>query len=230
MEREEIKENIAKLQEEIAESAKRSGRFPSEIKILAATKTRNIAEIKAALDAGIDLIGENTVQDALDKFEFLPQGIEKHFIGHLQLNKAREAVMLFDLIQSVDTLQLAQELSGRSKELEKETPVLIEVNISDDPDRWGVEPTYLLHFIEKASKLKGIKIKGLMAMPPYSKDPENLRPKFRKVKELSEDLTDMDRVDMEYLSMGISNDFKVAVEAGSNLVRVGSYIFGPRVY
>lgn len=230
MERKEIKKNIARLKKEIVGSAKKSGRSSLEVRILAATKTRNVAEIKAALDEGIDLIGENTVQDALDKFEFLPPDVERHFIGHLQLNKAREAVMLFDLIQSVDTLKLARELSQRSKELRKRPPILIEVNTSDDPKRWGIKPEDLLQVVEEASKLDGIKIQGLMAMPPYCQDPEKLRPQFRKVKELADELTDVDRVEMKYLSMGISNDFKVAIEEGSNLIRIGSYIFGSRDY
>lgn len=227
---EKIEENIARLKDEIAESAQRSGRSLSDIRILAATKTRNVAEIKAALQAGIDLIGENTVQDALDKFEFLPSNLEKHFIGHLQPNKAKEAVMLFDLIQSVDTIQLADQLSQRAQEIGEQLPILIEVNTSQDPDRWGVKPPNIFKTVEKISTLEGVEIKGLMTMPPYREDPEKLRPQFRKIRKLADKLEKEDGIDMKYLSMGISNDFKVAIEEGSNLVRIGSYIFGPREY
>ncbi len=230
MRKEKIRENIARLRDEVAESAQKRGRSLSDIRILAATKTRNISEIKPALEAGMDLIGENTIQDALDKFEFLPSSLEKHFIGHLQPNKAREAVMLFDLIQSVDTIQLAEQLSQRAQEIEKQLPILIEINTSQDSNRWGIKPQDIFETVQKISTLEGLEIEGLMSMPPYHEDPEKLRPQFRKIKELADELEEERGIKIRYLSMGISNDFKVAIEEGSNLVRIGSYIFGSRDY
>lgn len=223
-----IKINVAKLREEIAEVCLKVGRSPEEINILAATKGRNVAEIRKAIEAGIKLSGENTVQEALAKFEFLPSGIEKHFIGHLQKNKAKIALRLFDMIESVDSLELAEELSHESLKLGKRMPILIEVKVTEGAGRWGVRTEELFSLIPEIVKLEGVQFQGLMAMPPYHENPEELRPYFRRMKELADELKDLPGVKLKYLSMGISNDFKVAIEEGSNLIRIGTKIFGPR--
>jgi len=224
-----IKASVTKLREEIARACLKPGCSPEEINILAATKGRNVAEIREAIEAGIKLIGENTVQEALAKFEFLPP-VEKHFIGHLQKNKAKIAVRLFDMIESVDSLELAKELSQESLKLGKRMPILIEVNVTEEAGRWGVRPEELFGLIQEILKLEGLQFEGLMAMPPYHEDPEELRPYFRRMKELADELKDFPSIKMKYLSMGISNDFKVAIEEGSNLIRIGTAIFGLRSY
>lgn len=221
-----IHANLSRLREEIAEACSQAGRSPDEIRILAATKGRNIAEIKAAIEVGITLIGENTVQEALSKFEFLPPNIEKHFIGHLQLNKAKTAVKLFDVIESIDSLELAHEISRAAQKLNKRMPILLQINPSGEATKHGLKPEDLFYITQQMAKLPGIEIKGLMAMMPYQ-EPETLRPYFRQMKSLFEQLKSVPDVEMKHLSMGMSNDFKVAIEEGSNLIRIGTVLFGP---
>lgn len=200
--------------------------MPDEVRILAATKGRNVAEIKAAIEAEIRIIGENTVQEALSKFEFLPPNIEKHFIGHLQLNKVKTAVKLFDVVESVDSLELAHEISKESQKLNKRMPILLQINPAGEAGKHGFKPEELLYIAEQMAKLPDIEIWGLMAIMPYQ-DPETLRPYFRQMKMLFEQLKSTPNVKMNYLSMGMSNDFQIAIEEGANLIRIGTALFGP---
>lgn len=228
-----VAERVRLVREMIAHAAERVGRSPDEIRILAATKGRSVAEILEALRAGIDLIGENTVQEALSKFEFLPKELEKHMIGTLQPNKAKTAVRLFDMIESVDSFELAEEISRQAHRLGKSYPVLIEVNPTGEAAKRGMAPKEVKPFVERLSGLKHVRVEGLMAMMPYD-EPKKLRPYFRRMKELFDGLSERakvygwENVKMCWLSMGMSHDFEVAVEEGANLVRLGTCLFGPR--
>jgi hypothetical protein len=225
----EVSERIRRVQERIAQAAERVGRSPDDIRILAATKGRTVAEILEALQAGIDLIGENTVQEALAKFEFLPKELEKHMIGTLQRGKVKAAVRLFHMIESVNSLELAEEIDQEAAKRNREGPypVLIEVNPAGEETKRGVSPEDVMPLIDEISKLEHIRVEGLMAMMPYD-DPESLRPYFRMMKKLFDSLQGREGIEMRWLSMGMSHDYVIAVEEGANLVRLGTALFGPR--
>ena len=225
----EIRDCVREVRHNIACAAERVGRSPDEIRILAATKGRTVAEILEALQAGIDLIGENTVQEALAKFEFLLREIEKHMIGTLQRGKVKAAVRLFDVIESVNSLELAEEIDREAakRNLEEPYPVLIEVNPAGEATKRGVPPETVESLIDEISKLEHIRVEGLMAMMPYD-EPEKLRPHFREMRELFDLLRGCAGVEMRWLSMGMSHDYVIAVEEGANLVRLGTALFGPR--
>jgi len=223
----EIGNRLFEVRRRIAEAAQRAGRSPDEVRILAATKDRSVAEILEALRAGIDLIGENTVQEALAKFEFLPPNVEKHMIGTLQLNKVKTAIKLFDLIESVDSFELAAEIDRQARRTGRPFPVLIEVNPAGEETKRGLAPERVEELIDQLRTLEYVRVKGLMAMMPYD-DPERLRPHFREMRGLFESLKGREGVEMEWLSMGMSHDYVVAVEEGANLVRLGTCLFGPR--
>jgi len=212
-----IKENIKKIKAEI----------PSHVALMAATKTRTIDEIKQAIDAGITIIGENYVQEAEKKYHELKGKVKFHLIGHLQTNKIKKALKIFDMIQTLDSLKLAEEIE---KTAEKPIDVLIEINIGKELNKTGVMPENTISLIKEISKLKNIKIKGLMAMAPYFDDAEKTRPYFREMKKLFEEIRKLEvqNVEMETLSMGMSDSYKIAIEEGSNMVRLGTIIFGKR--
>jgi pyridoxal phosphate enzyme (YggS family) len=175
-------------------------------------------------------LGENYVQEAQKKIEVLGHEVTWHFIGHLQTNKAKVAAGLFDFIHSVDSLNLAQELGRRAKLRGKVLPVLLEINLAGEVSKFGAQEKEILLLAEKLSEMEGIEVKGLMTMPPFFEDPEASRPYFVELRKLGERLAKekIPRISMEELSMGMSNDFEVAVEEGATLVRVGTAIFGPR--
>ena len=223
-----VEQRIRSVQSEIREAADHAGRDPDEIHILAATKGRNVREIMAAVDAGIDLIGENTVQEALGKFEFLPQNLERHMIGTLQLNKVKPAVRLFDCIQSVTSLDLAQEIDRHARELHAPYPVLIEVNPADEASKRGLSIQDARALASEIRGLDGLRLDGLMAMMPYADEFESLRPHFRAMKGLFDALNEQLNLGMKTLSMGMSHDYRPAVEEGATLVRLGTSLFGPR--
>jgi pyridoxal phosphate enzyme (YggS family) len=185
----EIRDRVREVRHNIAQAAERVGRSPDEIHILAATKGRTVAEILEALQAGVDLIGENTVQEALAKFEFLPKELEKHMIGTLQQGKVKAAVRLFHMIESVNSLKLAEEIDQEAAKLTREGPypVLIEVNPAGEETKRGVPPGDVVPLIDKISRLEHIRVEGLMAMMPYA-EPESLRPYFRMMKKLFDSL------------------------------------------
>ena len=206
-----IKENIADLH------------IPNNVKLVAATKTRSVEEIKQAVEAGVACIGENKVQEAKQKFPFLPQ-VEKHMIGHLQTNKVKSAVELFDMIQSVDSIKLAKEINKRCKAINKVMPVLVEINISDEENKYGIKLCDAEIFINKISQFKNIEVQGLMCMAPFV-EPEETMSYFRKMKSLFDSLGSL-----KWLSMGMSNDYKMAIKEGSNMVRIGTSIFVERSF
>lgn len=225
-----ITENLRRLEERIEKAAIRSGRKKEDITLVVVTKNVEPERMNSAIDAGIKIIGENRIQEAVEKFKFIKKDVEKHLVGHLQTNKVKKALELFDLIQSVDSLHLAQEISKRAKEKGKIAEVLIEVNTSDEPSKYGVRPDGVLDFVEKVSNLENIMIKGLMTVGLLTEDIEKARPCFVKLRNLFESLKSLekDNVEMRYLSMGMSSDFEVAIEEGSNMIRIGTAIFGSR--
>ncbi len=215
-----IVENIKILQAEL----------PSWVTLVVVVKQRTLAEIRQALDAGISVIGENYVQEALTVSEFVRGRAEMHFIGHLQKNKVRQAVKLFDMIETVDSLPLAQEISRRCSEAGKIMPVLIEINSAREEQKSGIFPEQAEELVRNISCLNGIKIVGLMTMGPYSADPEDLRPAFITTGKLFQRLKALNipGTEMKYLSMGMSSSYRIAIEEGANMVRIGTKIFGER--
>ena len=217
--------------------------IPSNVRIIAAAKTRTTREIEEIIDAGITDIGENYVQEAEDVIKSLePAKVKKinwHMIGHLQKNKINKAIPIFDLIQTVDSLKLAQEIDKRVRKSGKEfISVLLEINIGSEFSKYGIRPaehqdfeTYMEELAMEVSLLPHIRLEGLMTMGPLTGDPENVRPYFKSVKKIFDNLTrlDLNRVNMKYLSMGMTNSYKVAIEEGANVVRIGTAIFGPRI-
>ncbi|HET6363532.1 MAG TPA: YggS family pyridoxal phosphate-dependent enzyme [Nitrospirota bacterium] len=225
-----IADNLKTVTDRIASAAKSSGRDLSSVKLVVVTKTVGVDRIREAVDAGASILGENRVQEAKEKIEKLGPIASWHLIGHLQTNKAKYAVKLFYLIHSVDSLELAKEIDKQAAKIGKVQDVLIEVSISGEASKAGVAPENAAALIKDAVKLKNISIKGLMTIPPFSDNPEDSRPYFKKLRELSESVEreNIPGVSMKELSMGMSGDFEVAIEEGSTMVRVGTAIFGKR--
>lgn len=225
-----IAENIARVRERMAAAARRAGRSPERIRLVAVSKTVDLERIRQAIEAGVESLGENYVQEAQKKIEALGHRVAWHFIGHLQSNKAKVAVRLFDFVHSVDTLKLAEELNRVALPQEKVLPVLLQVNLAREESKFGTTETEVIRLLEPFSKLRGVSVKGLMAMPPFFEDSEESRPYFRALKKLAESIAQqkIPGILMEELSMGMSNDFEVAIEEGATLIRVGTAIFGPR--
>ena len=216
-----IKENIAEVRNEIAEACKRAGRSPDSVKLLVATKYADASMIRQVVEAGVTLIGENRVNEAHEKFSRLNgliKGVEKHFIGTVQRNKARRIVELFDVVESIDSLKVARTLNERAYEQGKVLPVFMEINIAGEESKSGIAPEEADGFYSKLLRMTNLKIKGLMTLAPLT-EPENTRKYFRRMKQLA------DKLALPELSMGMSNDFRIAVEEGSTLVRVGRLIF-----
>jgi hypothetical protein len=204
---------------------------PAHVTVLAATKGRRPTEIRAAIAAGISHVGENYVQEALAKRPLVPEPVTWHMIGHLQRNKAKKALEVFDWLQTLDSLRLAGRLERLLAQAEKTLPVLIEVNIGREPQKAGVLPEELPDFLQELSRFPHLQVRGLMAIPPLPEKPEDSRPHFREMRRLFEDLSreEIPGVRMEVLSMGMSVDWEVAVEEGATMIRLGTALFGPRV-
>jgi pyridoxal phosphate enzyme (YggS family) len=225
-----ITENIANIKRRIAIACARCGRDPHSVKLMAVTKTVAPERILQAVEAGITLLGENYIQEAKDKITAITASAEWHFIGHLQTNKAKYAVHLFDYIHSVDRWELAQELDKRAGLANHHLNILIEVNVSGEQTKNGVPAAQALSLIEQVAPLSHLTIRGLMTMAPYSDNPENSRPCFAALRKLKNEIAAqaIPRVQMEELSMGMTDDFAVAIEEGSTIVRIGRAIFGER--
>jgi pyridoxal phosphate enzyme (YggS family) len=222
--------NLNRVQERVAAAARRAGRSPEEIRLVAVSKTVGAERVREAMTAGVKILGENYVQEAQKKIEAIGHGIAWHFIGHLQTNKAKVAARLFDLIHSVDSLSLAEELDKAAKKQGRILPVLLQISLSEETTKFGAKEREIFRMAESLATMEGIRVEGLMTMPPYFEDPEAARPYFGALRELSERLArqKIPRILMKELSMGMSNDFEVAIEEGATLVRVGTAIFGPR--
>jgi PLP dependent protein len=204
--------------------------LPDHVEIVAAAKSRSTQEIREAVEAGIRIVGQNYVQEAEEAFRALGRRIRWHFIGHLQKNKVKKAVQIFDMIETVDSLDLAEEIAKRAGAAGKIMPVLIEVNSGREPQKFGVLPEDVEDMAQRFSEIQNIRVQGLMTMGPFSGDPEEARPYFIKTKALFDRLKELNlpKVEMSYLSMGMTNSYLVAVQEGANLVRIGTKIFGPR--
>jgi PLP dependent protein len=217
-----IRANLGRVQEAVARACARAGRSPDHVLLIAVSKTMDVERVRLAIAAGVAALGENRVQEAKEKIEALGRPVPWHLIGSLQTNKARDAARLFDWIHSVDRLELAQELSRRAHGAERTLNVLLQVNLGDEPQKGGVAPAELKRLHELVAALPNLKVRGLMAIPPATEQPEQARPFFRQLRELREQLG------LEHCSMGMSADFEVAIEEGATMVRVGTAIFGPR--
>ena len=228
-----IRENIAAVEEQIRTNAICAGRNPEEVRLIAVTKTRSIDEINEAVAAGATDIGENKVQEILDKFGRIQGTVRWHMIGHLQTNKVKYIIDKVDLIHSVDSLHLAEEIDRRAAQKNKTMDILIQVNSAEEESKFGIgtEETeqLLMSILERCEQ---VRVHGLMCIAPYAEQPEDVAVYFREVKALYDRFAEIShpRLQMQYLSMGMSHDFGVAIREGSNLVRVGTAIFGPRDY
>jgi pyridoxal phosphate enzyme (YggS family) len=233
-----IKENLLRVMERIEKAARKVGRDANEIKLVAVSKTVETARVKEAIEAGVSILGENYVQEARKKIEEIgrPACTERfgegrlvcwHFIGHLQSNKARYAVQLFDVIHSLDSIPLAEELDRRAEQADRVIKVMIEVNLSKEATKFGTDEEKVMSLAEKIQSLKHLILEGLMTMPPYFDSPEMSRPYYIALRELKERMVKAG-IPMKELSMGMSNDFEIAIEERATYVRVGTAIFGPR--
>jgi PLP dependent protein len=231
-----LSERLAFINQQIASACKRAGRSVSEVTIVGASKTVAPTIIRSAIDSGLRVLGENRIQEAAPKIaelrnEISQHHVQWHLIGHLQSNKARRAVELFDVIQSVDSLKLAERLDNIVGELGKRLPVMIEVNLGGEASKSGVVSGEVLSLCEQTDKFGNLELRGLMAVPPLLEDPQEMRPFFRRLRELRDQALRSGIVGGHFreLSMGMSNDFEVAIEEGATFVRIGTAIFGPRV-
>jgi pyridoxal phosphate enzyme (YggS family) len=228
-----LEENLKVIRHNIADAAIKSGRMPQDITLLAATKTVPAEIINHGIELGIDHIGENKVQELCEKYDrYQLENCSLHFIGHLQTNKVRNIIGKVGMIQSVDSVKLASEISRLSLLKSVTTDVLIEVNVGREPNKSGVLPEKLLELLCEISQLPAIHIRGLMSIPPVNADMDETMGYFFNISQYSVDIKKkkLDNVRMDYLSMGMSADYVQAILAGANLVRVGSALFGPRIY
>jgi pyridoxal phosphate enzyme (YggS family) len=229
-----IAQNLACIRERVAAAARRAGRSPEEITLMAVSKTHPPERIREAYLAGQRIFGENRVQEFAQKHEALTDlaGAEFHLIGHLQSNKARSAAELFASVDSVDSLRLADRLNQAAIRLEKRLPVLIEINVGGEAQKSGLAPCSpeLEELLQAAPQLEALEFRGLMTVPPFTEDPEGSRPYFRMLHDIRHDLAarKLTGIALDVLSMGMSHDFEVAIEEGSTSVRVGTAIFGTR--
>ncbi len=223
----EIRENYIRVMERIEKAARRAGRDPKEINLVAVSKTVEAARIKEAIEAGVSILGENYVQEAQKKIEEIGRPVAWHFIGHLQSNKAKYAIRLFEMIHSLDSLPLAEELNRRAEQGGQVAKVMIEVNISGEATKFGTDEEKVFSIARGILNLNHLSLEGLMTMPPYFDSPEMSRPYYIKLRELKEKMI-REGIPLKELSMGMSNDFEIAIEEGATYVRVGTAIFGER--
>ena len=222
-----IKENLLRVMERIERAARKVGRDPEEIKLVAVSKTVETARIKEAIEAGVAILGENYVQEAQKKIEEIGRPVSWHFIGHLQSNKAKYAIRLFDMIHSLDSISLAEELNRKAEQADLVIKVMIEVNLSKEATKFGTDEEMVLNLAKRIQNLSHLSLEGLMTMPPYFDSPEMSRPYYIVLRELKERMV-KEGIPMKELSMGMSNDFEIAIEEGATYVRVGTAIFGQR--
>ncbi|RDU23169.1 YggS family pyridoxal phosphate-dependent enzyme [Anaerosacchariphilus polymeriproducens] len=227
-----VTENLKTVHERIFEACSKSSRNPDEVTLIAVSKTKPVEMLQEAYDAGIRCFGENKVQEIMDKYEVLPKDIRWHMIGHLQRNKVKYIVDKVDLIHSVDSLKLAQEINKEALKKQVIVSILIEVNVAKEDSKFGTTLETCIELVQEISQLPQIKVKGLMTIAPYVTNPEDNREVFKELKKLAVDIKNknIDNVDMKILSMGMTGDYQVAIEEGATMVRVGTGIFGERDY
>lgn len=226
-----IKDNFQNVTKRIENAALRTGRKPEEVKLITVTKTIDEERIKEALSAGAYALGENRVQEAVEKYDCLKEG-ELHIIGHLQKNKVKYIIDKAELIHSVESLELVKEIDKKAKQINKIQKILIEVNVSGEESKFGLSTDETLNFVKEAAKYSNVKIEGLMTVAPFGAEENELRTIFSTLKKISLDIEveKIDTVSMGELSMGMTDDFEIAIEEGATMVRVGTGIFGKRNY
>lgn len=226
-----MRQRLEKIKERIQQAAEACGRDAESVRLVAVSKTVAPEAVREALEAGVTVLGENYVQEAREKFKALVQyPVSWHFIGHLQSNKAKYAVRLFDLIHSVDSLKLARELDKQAAKVDKIQQILVQVNISGEETKSGIAADEITTLIQEISQMKNLAVLGLMTMPPYFYQPEKVRPFFAALRQLRDEIDSrrLPNVSMAELSMGMTGDFEVAIQEGATLVRIGTAIFGER--
>jgi PLP dependent protein len=223
-----LAENLESIQQRIRAACQRAAREPNSVSLLAVAKTQPPEAVSAAAALGLSLFGENKVQEARAKIPLCPGRLRWHFIGHLQSNKCRDAVELFTMIESVDSLALAQEINKRAEAAARTMPILLEVNVAGEASKFGYQPEQLLAELNALNALPRIEIHGLMAVPPWSSLAESSRPHFCRLRELKLQCEQVLGAPLPHLSMGMSGDFEVAIEEGATIVRVGTALFGER--
>ena len=227
-----VKENYNYVKQQVEETAKSCGRDPKEITLIAVSKTKPLENIEELIEIGVEDFGENKVQELCDKYEHVSQPVRFHLIGHLQTNKVKYIVDKACLIHSVDSLKLAQTIQKEAAKKQVIAQILIEVNVAEEDSKFGLHTEDVIPFIQEISTMPNLHVNGLMTIAPFVDDPEDNRKYFRTLKQLSLDITskNIDNIDMNVLSMGMTNDYKVAIEEGATMVRVGTAIFGARNY
>jgi pyridoxal phosphate enzyme (YggS family) len=223
--------NYRVIVERIALAAAKAGRQTRQVRLLAASKSQSLDAIRAAVGAGIALIGENYVQEATEKKHQLSDArVEWHMIGHLQRNKAQAALALFDVIESLDNLALMRELDKEAAKRDITARTFVEVNLAGEESKTGIARDNVAGFLEEIAELGHVRVEGLMTVPPFREDPEDVRPYFRELREMRDSLSSLNlpNIKLKELSMGMSHDFTVAIEEGATIVRVGTTLFGPR--
>ena len=224
----ELQENLTRIRSRIDQACERSGRQPDSVRLMAVSKNQSPELVAQAASAGLTLFGENRIQEAKVKIPLCPGQLEWHFIGHLQSNKSRDAVSLFHVVQGVDSLALAEELQKQALKQARSLPILLEVNVAGESSKFGWNPDRLLAELLQLNALNRLEVHGLMTIAPYAVDPEQVRPIFRRLRELRDRCTDLLGAPLPVLSMGMSGDLEVAIEEGATLVRVGTALFGER--
>ena len=227
-----LQENLTSVEKRIQQACKVVGRNPREVTLIAVSKTMPVETLQRAYDLGVRVFGENKVQELADKYEALPKDIRWHMIGHLQRNKVKYVIDKVDLIHSVDSIRLAETIEKEAQKHNLTANILIEVNVAREDSKFGLMPEEIDEFIEKIADFSHLSVKGLMTIAPYVDDPEENRPVFAGLRKLSVDIAkkNVNNITMSILSMGMTNDYQVAVEEGATMVRVGTGIFGARNY
>lgn len=227
-----LKDRIEEVEERIQEACRRAGRDRSEVTLIAVSKTKPAEVLKEAYDLGIRVFGENKVQELTEKYEVLPKDIRWHMIGHLQTNKVKYIADKVELIHSVDSLKLAETIEKEAAKRNRTIDILVEVNVAEEESKFGLRVEEVIPFIEKVAGFSHINVRGLMTIAPFVENPEKNRSVFADLRKLSVDITEknIDNVNVSILSMGMTNDYEVAIEEGATMVRVGTGIFGARNY
>lgn len=227
-----LKENLQSVEENIKKACEKAGRKREDVTLIAVSKTKPVEMLQEIYDQNIRNFGENKVQEMCDKMEVLPRDIKWHMIGHLQTNKIKYIIGKTELIHSVDSLHLAQEISKQAVKHDVQTDILIEINIANEQTKFGIDAGDTIQLVREIAVLPNIHIKGLMTIAPFVENPEDNRLYFRRIHQLSVDITkeNIDNVSMDILSMGMTGDYMIAIEEGATMVRVGTGIFGERNY
>ncbi len=228
-----IQEKLQEVENRIADSiSRRKPEYKDDVLLVAVTKNHDIYAMREAIDAGVTDIGENRIQEAKDKYETLDRQVTWHLIGHLQTNKAKQAVKMFDLIHSVDSLHLAQAINKAAADMDKVQKVLVQVNLAQEASKSGIYEDGLLELLHQVDDMPNLQLMGLMCIAPNYEDVEECRPLFADMKNIFDRIKDIQwkKANIKYLSMGMTHDYTIAIEEGANVVRVGTGIFGPRQY